>query len=350
MQQFRRTEPFFYVYANDVTFSNLTLRPNKLSSEDMDGGDVSITETSELFTNGYCIKFNLTMFRGEEGQRDAEMITGGRVEYCLMENCTVFLQVQGAEVEIEGCIMRNASGVGIHVRNFKENSSTPLTHNDLTITNCVMSNMVGTAINFDYGNTDYTEDINNRSTFTQNGFFDIYNWQPIDSLQLIPSGTLDGIGVTGGLQQMLFTIIQNAFDREPLLDDYKIRYGNFDHMHLGFISMGIGGPSYINYGYLPDGRRVLEDGTIEGTDEKADPDQVSWNCNMEDKRFSHFSSNDISSLESLLSGLGSIDFVGNLLNNPLYIWSYTNDTHDLVPGVTYTVNAKLIDRLHGIGV
>ena len=269
-----------------------------------------------------------------------------------MENATTLIQLSGAEVEIEGCIMRNTGGVAIHVRNVRENAGNNVTlqhYNNLTMTNCVMSNMVGTAINFDYNNNYYVEDATTRSTFTQKGFLDIYNWQPSDSLTLIPPDVLEEVDL-GGLSNLLFAYIRRAFREDDFIESYRRDYAGQVYMHLGFISMGLAGPTHINDGYLPDGRRVLSDGTIEGTDEKADPDQVSWNITLEDKRFKRFTSNDLTTINDLVKELGSIEFVGNLLNNPLNVWSYDDDTTDLVPGVTYTVNARLIDRLHGIGV
>lgn len=349
-----KTEPFFQVYADDVLISNLTMRPNAFSDEEIEGGDLTINDAS-TFSTGYCIKYNVSARRRTTGEGDEVTQTkGARIEYCLMENAATLIQLSGAEVEIEGCIMRNTGGVAIHVRNVRENAGNNVTlqhYNNLTMTNCVMSNMVGTAINFDYNNNYYVEDATTRSTFTQKGFLDIYNWQPSDSLTLIPSDTLEEVKLPEGLQGLLFGFIQNAFDTEPFIESYRRSYLGQNQMHLGFISLGLAGPTRINDGYLPDGRRVLEDGTIEGTDEKADPDQVSWNITLEDKRFKRFTSNDIKSIKDLAGLLsGALDFVENLLNNPLNVWSYDDDTTDLVPGVTYTVNARLIDRLHGIGV
>lgn len=349
-----KTEPFFQVYADDVLISNLTMRPNAFSDEEIEGGDLTINDAS-TFSTGYCIKYNVSARRRTTGEGDEVTQTkGARIEYCLMENAATLIQLSGAEVEIEGCIMRNTGGVAIHVRNVRENAGNNVTlqhYNNLTMTNCVMSNMVGTAINFDYNNNYYVEDATTRSTFTQKGFLDIYNWQPSDSLTLIPSDTLEEVKLPEGLQGLLFGFIQNAFDTEPFIESYRRSYLGQNQMHLGFISLGLAGPTRINDGYLPDGRRVLEDGTIEGTDEKADPDQVSWNITLEDKRFKRFTSNDIKSIKDLAGLLsGALDFVENLLNNPLNVWSYDDDTTDLVPGVTYTVNARLVDRLHGIGV
>ncbi len=346
-----KTEPFFQVYADDVLISNLTMRPNAFSDEEIEGGDLTINDAS-TFSAGYCIKYNVSARRRTTGEGDeVTQIKGARIEYCLMENATTLIQLSGAEVEIEGCIMRNTSGVAIHVRNVRDNAGNNVTlqhYNNLTMTNCVMSNMVGTAINFDYNNNYYVEDATTRSTFTQKGFLDIYNWQPSDSLTLIPDDTLEeALGKDFmGLKDVLFTFIRDTFSEDSFLEPYRRDYGGVTYLHLGFISMGLAAPTKITYGYLPDGRQVDGEGKIVGTEEYADLDEVSWNMNMEDKRFKHYTSSDLTNIKNIGNALGGIPFVGNLLTNPLNVWGYDDDTTDLTPGSTYTVNSRLIDRLH----
>lgn len=349
MDQFQgKTEPFFQVYADDVTISNLTMRPNTFSEEDIDGGELTIKD-AETFKTGYAVKYNVSQRRKTTGE-DVTQTTGARLEYCLMENATTLIQLSGVELEIEGCIMRNTSGVAIHVRNLSESGI--LHYNNLTMTNCVMSNMVGTGINFDYNNTAYHEDMSKRSTFTQKGFLDIYNWQPSDSLTLIPGDTLEEVGLKGSfVQGLLFSFIQTAFETEAFIEPYRRSYAGQTYMHLGFISMGLVSPSNLVYGYIddgtPEGKRVTAGETIE------DGAEVSWNITMEDKRYKRFTSNDLESVkDDLIPDLkalgGEIErFADNLIANPLVVWAYDDDTTDLVPGSVYTVNSRLIDRLHG---
>ena len=346
-----KTEPFFQVYADDVLISNLTMRPNAFSDEEIEGGDLTINDAS-TFSAGYCIKYNVSARRRTTGEGDEVTQTkGARIEYCLMENATTLIQLSGAEVEIEGCIMRNTSGVAIHVRNVRENAGNNVTlqhYNNLTMTNSEIARMVGTAINFDYNNNYYVEDATTRSTFTQKGFLDIYNWQPSDSLTLIPDDTLEeALGKDFmGLKDVLFTFIRDTFSEDSFLEPYRRDYGGVTYLHLGFISMGLAAPTKITYGYLPDGRQVDGEGKIVGTEEYADLDEVSWNMTMEDKRFKHYTSSDLTNIKNIGNALGGIPFVGNLLTNPLHVWGYDDDTTDLTPGSTYTVNSRLIDRLH----
>ena len=148
------------------------------------------------------------------------------------------------------------------------------------------------------------------------------------------------------LKDTLFSIIRRIFRTDEFLESYRRDYGSVTYLHLGFMSIGLAAPTRITYGYLPDGRQVDGEGKIVGTDEYADLDEVSWNMTMEDKRFKHYTSSDLKEINIIGTELGGIEFVANLLKNPLNIWGYDDDTTDLTPGSTYTINSRLIDRLH----
>lgn len=352
-QMISKAEPIFMVYADNVVFSNLTIRPNTFSDEDIENGDLTIDDAS-TFTKGYCIKYNIRERNSATGDTGTQ-ITGGRIEYCLLENGTTLVQLSGAEVEIEGSIMRNTGGVAVHVRQEMEGSIQ--CYNDLTMTNCVMSNMVGTGINFDwnFSNSQYNESAEQRSTFTQKGFLDMYNWQPGESLTLLPKDTLTGdLGLSDELADVLIKTLQDMLLDEDSIESVRREVDGVTYIHLGFMSMGLGNQSHIMYGYDADGRRVervydVETGEMSAryvdTLEEVDPYKVSWNMTLEDSRIKWFSSSDISLLNKISWILEAAGL--NIRDNPIYIFGYDDDTTDLVPGTTYTVNSRLIARLHG---
>ena len=351
-QMIGKTEPIFHVYADNVVFSNLTIRPNTFSDEDIENGDLTIDDAS-TFTLGYCIMYNIRARNSATGETVTQ-IKGSRIEFCILENATTLVQLSGAEVEIEGSIMRNTGGVGIHVRNALEGSIQ--FYNNLTLTNCVMSNMVGTGINLDwnYSNSKYDESAGQRSTFTQKGFLDMYNWQLGESLTLLPLETLKEIGLNESTAQVLIGALQDMLLEEKNLESVRREVDGVTYIHLGFMSMGLGKQSHIMYGYDDEGRRaerVYDVNTGEmsaryvDTQEAVDPDEISWNMTLEDSRIKWFCSSDISLLNRI-SGL--LEAVGlNIRDNPIYLFGYNDETTDLVPGMTYTVNSKLIERLHG---
>lgn len=222
------------------------------------------------------------------------------------------------------------------------------TYNNISINNCVFSNMAGLALGFGYVYDGYRESATGRTTLTQTGFMDIYNWQPSDNLVLLPLSMLEDF-LGGQTAEWALGILRNAVINEPALDGFRRTIGAETYMHLGFFSAGLVSPSYLTYGYAADGRLVDRDGyicevndkgRIVTTDEKLDSlDGVSWNMSFEDERIKYFSSNDVESIKSALSLLGMDDA-------PAVIFAYDNETTDLVPGTDYTINSRFVARLH----
>lgn len=356
-QMVNKTAAVFCVCADNVTFSNMTIRPNAFADEDIDGGSVTIDDAN-TFNVGYCIRYNMTDRDDHDGVDEyLPTIKGGRVEFCLLENATTLLQLKGADVDVEGCIFRNTGGVAIHVQN--TNSHGYICYNNLTMTNCIMSNMVGTGINLDYNYAaNYTESIEQRSTFTQKGFLDIYNWQPSYGISLIPHDTLmEILDNNEGAADLLVSTLQRLLVEENNIEGFRRTVDGELYIHLGFISMGLGHPSQLFYGYTKDDshrrvERVVTDpvtntweARLVDTGEVIDKEDVDWNFKQEDERIKYFSSNHISALTSLGNLLKQFGF--DIVNNPFYIMGYDDATTDVVPGATYTVNSRLIARLHG---
>lgn len=299
-----KTEPIICVYSGGVTISNVTLRANTFDGND---SDMDAEIVADTFKGGYCIRFN----RGEAG---VDILKDCRVEFCILENATSTVQLKGSEVEFEGCVIRNTSGVAIHVGNEGTDPATNQ-YNKLTMENCVMSNMIGLAINFDYNSVAYAEDAEKYpervSTFTQKGFLDIYNWNPIDNLTLLPDDILES-ELPGMPIDFVKTAIQDIIAGSKITrEQFIVYYNGIKQIHMGFMAMGLKRPQTL----YPN------------------------NITMEDERFSVFNSDELD------GGLGSI--LSQILKEPIYFWCYNNKVDDLTPDSKYSVNTNLINRLHG---
>lgn len=284
--------PIITSAADNLTISNVTLRANTIE------GDVDALEAS-TFTTGYAIGFR-------QSDNGNSHILGNRVEFCILENCRSLCDMKGADVEFEGCILRNTSGVGLYIDTRVSGST--VWYNNLTMTNCIMSNMIGSGMNFGYYN--YTDDTYAKyphTTFTQKGFLDIYNWQPVDNCSLIPDDVINDAGLPSDLVK---TAIQSVIRDSQFLNRFKKTYDGTINIHFGFISVGLNNKSYL-----------------------------SSDISLEDKRFKVFDTSQIESIPSL---------VQNFLKYPIYVWCYDTNETQLVPGHTYVVNTKTIDKLHGI--
>ncbi len=283
------------VNEDNVTVSNLWLRMTDVGDEITDAkGNAGLSGKGiGLGTFTYVSK---------------RMLRNVRVEYCLVENGRGSMSIWGTEAEIEGCIFRNTSGVAIYIAT--ERSGDRLTYNYLTMTNCIMSNMLGSGISFPYtgysvtGNSESIEralaDVaaGRNTVFKQKGFLDIYNWQSIDVLNL-----LDLSSVGENVSSAVNAYARNEFATNVTLRQYFSRYNGVDYFHMGFITNGFFEPSYLE-------------------------------TELEDKRFAVVTT-EVLSVQMFSQA------------PPIKLFTYRGNETSIVPGKTYSINAKLIAKLHG---
>ncbi len=237
-------------------------------------------------------------------------------EYSIFENCCIAIRIYGGSVKVNGCIVRNTSEVAFYVPSYIEDK----TGNDgihrpdnkwagLTMRNCVMSNMLGTAFSFYYnGFSNGSNQFNSKAqaeaaiaagyntVLYQEGFLDIYNWQELNVVNLLPPGTLDET-----LQSALNAAIRSAIGNSQVRENYSVKHNGVDYFHLGFISTGISEKTYLE-------------------------------THFEDKRIQKLLSDDILPIK-----LG--DYAVSL-------YTYGKNYGDLRPNKTYEVNSKMIDKLN----
>lgn len=299
--------------------SNVTISPNN------DIGDEIHATSDAKGIKGYALKFRTVNYDDEFVNDD---LTACRLEYSIIQNAGTGIGLHGVDLTIDGCIVRNTGGTGIYVPTNMEDESSAhdeetgdgregdVKYSILRTHNLVMSNLIGTGMSFqyvDFSNNDYKKQFADQkaaagqvSTLIQTGFLDIYNWQPMDALNLIDTTTIDD--KYASLIPIAMNILAQAIDSQEF--SYLIKkYTGISYVHFGFVSTGLSEKSYLK-------------------------------PTFEDERFTELSTN-------MLPGLSSISFKGiDLKNCPIRVWCYTADESDIVPGATYTVNTRFIDRLH----
>lgn len=299
--------------------SNVTISPNN------DIGDEIHATSDAKGIKGYALTFRTVNYDDEFVNDD---LTACRLEYSIIQNAGTGIGLHGVDLTIDGCIVRNTGGTGIYVPTNMEDESSAhdeetgdgregdVKYSILRTHNLVMSNLIGTGMSFQYvnfSNNDYKKQFADQkaaagqvSTLIQTGFLDIYNWQPMDALNLIDTTTIDE--QYASLIPIAMNILAKAIDSQEF--SYLIKkYTGISYVHFGFVSTGLSEKSYLK-------------------------------PTFEDERFTELSTN-------MLPGLSSISFSGiDLKNCPIRVWCYTADESDIVPGATYTVNTRFIDRLH----
>ncbi len=298
-----------YVKGNDVLISNVIMRANRTVK------DIITAEDTEGL-KGVCVLAG-PLDNGEyTGDRDSfgndKFVRGNRSEYCIFENADVLYKAFVCETYLNGCIFRNSCNVGIYTRAWAVYSYAAM-YTHLTMENCVMSNLTGLSLNLDFNKYSAQGEAHRDqliaegrvTTFTQKGFLDIYNWQPVSTMKFLPD-TAIGTGSTEiALAQMINALLREKIT-DKSLDNFRYSYNREEYFHLGFMSTG-----------------MLDKSCLSGS--------------IQDKRLTTFTSD-------MVSG------IGDLVENTCYFFVYDNKTEDITPASTYTVNKKLINRLHGVGV
>ncbi len=296
--QIMKWQAMIIFVGSDVVISNGIFRCNEFP-----GDTITSEGENKLVGSPFVVSPPGSIY--DESQRRQNVL----VEYCISENGENALLFYGSDVTVRGCILRNTSGAGIVART--ERTDEGICYTNLTIENCVLSNMLGLGFSFQYVRYDKDgEDATlqamaegRNSHLYQKGFLDIYNWQPANTMGLLPAGTLgDGMeSLEAGINAML----RDEFTKDALAP-YRYTYDNIDYFLLGGMSVGLMHKSYLE-GSIADPRLIFFDSTI-------------------------------------------IDNVLVSSFTPAYIFTYKNDVTDITPGRTYVVNRKLIEKLHGVGV
>ncbi len=294
-----------YVKGDDVTISNGWFRGNNttkdvISTEDTDG------------LKGVCVMAGALYAGDRDSKGNDTFVRGNKAEYCIFENADVLYKPLTCECYIDGCIFRNSSGVGIYTRcwTLKENN---VMYTTLTIKNSVMSNLTGLGINLDFNKysslgDEYRDQMIEEgrvTTFNQLGFLDIYNWQSVSTMRFLPDTAIGTSDAEIAIAQMVNALLREKIT-DKSLDSFRYSYNREEYFHLGFMSTG-----------------MLDKSCLSGV--------------MQDTRLTVFTSD-------MVSG------IGNLVKNTCYFFVYDNETEDITPSSTYTINRKLINRLHGVGV
>ena len=311
---------------SNVTMSNLILRTNSAIAEEIDSAEDTKDFTGILGVIGSHVSW------------DYYRLENVRVEYCILENAKEAVNVYNSDVTFDGCIVRNLCycGFASPVRINERNGIFHPFYSHITMNNFVFSNTIGSimVVNYEHVTTTgkatdyrfaataeenekwymdnlYANGINFR--FTQTGFLDAYNWQPVSSASLISVGDVNGVNVDDLIAKFSDMIIRgnSAFEPRRIIDSNDVCW-----IHVAIVTAG------ITTGFA-----------VENT--YAD-------VNIQDKRLSYFNTNEMQIEQtSPLAKLGETF----LRQASAGIWGYDNQ-QNIQPSTTYIVNDAFIDRLH----
>ena len=231
------------IHWSNVKVSNLVMRVNDI------GDNTEITDAKDTQS-----------FKGDvvDVESGHDRLTGIRFEYCIFENSRQGVTTYNADIEYDGCIMRNMIQCAMYIpqRIYQDENGYRPWFSHVSLNNFICSNTLGTLMSITYESFTMTNSKTGRfvkddlaanekyfmdnfykaginCVVTQTGFLDAYNWQDINNAKLIDAGDESLNTVIGGM-------LGNLVSENSTFDNYRYTAGDGKtYMHVAFMVSGI---------------------------------------------------------------------------------------------------------------
>lgn len=212
-----------------------------------------------------CVRILHEIENYDDETKNNEMINNISFKYCIFENAKTVMEIDGADVNIEGCIFRNSSANSLFIPMAGNTSTYGRLPANVTLKNTVFTHSAlmpiflqtnferdknrkdesGNIIGYPEGST--WEDMKKTGYkdhfINVEGFLDIYNWINIEDFSstsgLIPSTgieSVDAIVGTTGAQIIANELLQ------PEYSGVRHTFNGQEYVHLGIAVLGMTSP------------------------------------------------------------------------------------------------------------
>lgn len=214
-----------------------------------------------------CVRILHSIENYDDETKNNEMINNISFKYCIFENAKTVMEIDGADVNIEGCIFRNSSANSLFIPMAGNTSTYGRLPANVTLKNTVFTHSALMPISV---TTDFDRDKNRKdesgkvigypegSTWEDmkktgykdhfinvEGFLDIYNWINIDEFATTGSGLIPPTGLGDALDTLISQEGSKIIANVLLNDQYKdVRHtiNNQEYVHLGIVVLGMTSP------------------------------------------------------------------------------------------------------------
>lgn len=212
-----------------------------------------------------CVRILHKIENYDDETKNNEMINNISFKYCIFENAKTVMEIDGADVNIEGCIFRNSSANSLFIPMAGNTSTYGRLPANVTLKNTVFTHSALMPI---FLQTDFERDKNRKdesgniigypegSTWEDmkktgykdhfinvEGFLDIYNWINIEDFSstsglIPPTGieSVDAIVGTTGAQIIANELLQ------PEYSGVRHTFNGQEYVHLGIAVLGMTSP------------------------------------------------------------------------------------------------------------
>lgn len=310
------------IHWSNIKVSNLVMRVNDI------GDNAEITDAKDTQS-----------FKGDvvDVESGHDRLTGIRFEYCIFENSRQGVTTYNADIEYDGCIMRNMIQCAMYIpqRIYQDEYGYRPWFSHVSLNNFICSNTLGTLMSITYESFTMTNNKTGRfvkddlaanekyfmdnfykaginCVVTQTGFLDAYNWQDINNAKLIDAGDESLNTVIGGM-------LGNLISENSTFDNYRYTAGD--------------GKTYIHVAFMVSGISFSDGITNAPTYLELDMDDKNYHC-IDTHNLKEEGSRLAKTAAKLLSGMS------------IKLYGYDN-TAAINPNTPqYQVNNALIERIH----
>lgn len=214
-----------------------------------------------------CVRILHSIDNYDDETKNNEMINNISFKYCIFENAKTVMEIDGADVNIEGCIFRNSSANSLFIPMAGNTSTYGRLPANVTLKNTVFTHSAlmpicvqtdferdknrkdesGKVIGYPEGST--WEDMKKTGYkdhfINVEGFLDIYNWINIDEFATTGSGLIPPTGLGDALDTLISQEGSKIIANVLLNDQYKdVRHtiNNQEYVHLGIVVIGMTAP------------------------------------------------------------------------------------------------------------
>lgn len=214
-----------------------------------------------------CVRILHSIENYDDETKNNEMINNISFKYCIFENAKTVMEIDGADVNIEGCVFRNSSANSLFIPMAGNTSTYGRLPANVTLKNTVFTHSALMPICLQ---TDFDRDKNRKdesgnvvgypegSTWEDmkktgykdhfinvEGFLDIYNWINIDDFATTGNGLIPPTGLGDALDTLISQEGSKIIANVLLNDQYKdVRHtiNNQEYVHLGIAVLGMTSP------------------------------------------------------------------------------------------------------------
>lgn len=214
-----------------------------------------------------CVRILHSIDNYDDETKNNEMINNISFKYCIFENAKTVMEIDGADVNIEGCIFRNSSANSLFIPMAGNTSTYGRLPANVTLKNTVFTHSAlmpicvqtdferdknrkdesGNVVGYPEGST--WEDMKKTGYkdhfINVEGFLDIYNWINIDDFATTGNGLIPPTGLGDALDNLISQegskIIANVLLNEQY-KDVRHTINNQEYVHLGIVVIGMTAP------------------------------------------------------------------------------------------------------------